>query len=312
MIELDPLRLSVAVPGGDLAVGVFNGDVRDGVPVLAVHGITANHRCWPLVAEALPGVRIIAPDLRGRGRSNEVRGEAGLRQHAADLIAVLDALEVPTVHLLAHSMGAFVAVLAAAHHPERVLSLTLVDGGLPLGAPPTAATSAPGTSVLGPAGDRLSMTFTSADEYRGFWQRHPAFADHWSPTVQGYVDYDLVGTAPRLHPSGVLAAVEADAAELYGPPWYLDAMQEVRAPSTFVRAPRGLLDEPKALYAPGRAELEPRLPGMRVVEVDDVNHYTIVLARHGAAVVADEVRRLMAVAETTTPHLMTNEGALPP
>ncbi len=261
--------------------------------MLAVHGITANHRCWPLVAAAMPESRMIAPDLRGRGRSNAVEGPAGLRQHAVDLVAVLDALDEPVVDVLAHSMGAFASVVLAAHYPERVRSLTLIDGGLPLD-PPAASASTSGTSVLGPAGDRLSMTFSSADDYRAFWRRHPAFAEHWSPTVQGYVDYDLVGEPPLLHPSGVLAAVETDAAELFGPDWYLDAMAAVEAPSVFVRAPRGLLDEPRALYAPGRADSEPRLRGLRVVEVDDVNHYTIVLTQHGANAVADETRRSIA------------------
>lgn len=298
MIELDPPRITVAVDGGDLAVGIFNGSVHDGVPVLAVHGITANHRCWPLVAEALPQSRIIAPDLRGRGRSSTVSGPVGLRQHADDLIAVLDSLETPTVHLLAHSMGAFVAVLMAARYPDRVLSLTLVDGGLPLARPAAAAPAVSTTSVLGPAGDRLTMTFSSAEKYREFWRRHPAFGDDWSATVQGYVDYDLIGAEPQLHPSGVLATIEADAAELFGPEWYLEAMRAVDAPSTFLRAPRGLLNEPRALYAPGRAESEPRLRDMRVVEVDDVNHYTIVLARHGAQTVADEVRRSMSTARS--------------
>ena len=37
--------------------------------VLAVHGITASHRSLAVVAERLPDVRLIAPDLRGRGRS---------------------------------------------------------------------------------------------------------------------------------------------------------------------------------------------------------------------------------------------------
>lgn len=294
MIELDPPRMSVAVPGGDLAVGIYNASAVDSVPVLAVHGITANHRCWPLVAEALPEVRIIAPDLRGRGRSSAVEGAAGLRRHADDLVAVLDALDTPAVHVVAHSMGAFVAVLLAASHPERALSLTLIDGGLPLDPP------AAGTSVLGPAGDRLSMTFASVDDYRDFWRRHPAFADHWSPTVEGYVDYDLLGSAPTLRPSGVLASVETDASELFGPDWYLEAMQAVDAPAVFLRAPRGLLDEPRALYAPGRADVEPRLRGMRVVEVDDVNHYTIVLAGEGARAVAAEVRRTMRSAHTIT------------
>ena len=307
MIELEPPVVSVPVDGGDLAVGIYNGAVsgdsaHQSEPVLAVHGITANHRCWPLVAAAIPNVRVIAPDLRGRGRSNSVAGAAGLRQHAADLIAVLDALEVRAAHLVAHSMGAFVSVVAAALHPDRVLSLTLVDGGLPLVRPASVSPSASGTELLGPAGDRLSMTFTSRDEYRQFWRRHPAFADQWSSTVQGYVDYDLDGVEPALRPSAMLQAVSTDVVELYGPDWYLDALSAVRAPASFLRAPRGLLNESTALYAQGYAEGQSALRSLRVVEVDDVNHYTIVLAQHGATAVAEEVRRAIASTAEVSPH----------
>lgn len=307
MIELEPPVVSVPVEGGDLTVGGYNGAGDSGAlpsaaPVLAVHGITANHRCWPLVAAALPHVRVIAPDLRGRGRSNTVAGAAGLRQHAADLIAVLDTLEVQTAHLVAHSMGAFVSVVTAALHPDRVLSLTLIDGGLPLVRPASVSPTASGTELLGPAGERLSMTFASRDEYRQFWQRHPAFADQWSPTVQGYVDYDLDGTEPSLRPSAALQAVSADVVELYGPDWYVEAMAAVRAPTTFLRAPRGLLNESTALYAPGFADDQRALTPLRVVEVDDVNHYTIVLAEHGATAVADEVRRAIASTAAASPH----------
>ena len=59
-------------PGTDepaLAVTSF-GPGTDADAVLAIHGITANGRCWDTVAALLPERRILAPDLRGRARSN--------------------------------------------------------------------------------------------------------------------------------------------------------------------------------------------------------------------------------------------------
>jgi hypothetical protein len=94
--------------------------------------------------------------------------------------------------------------------------------------------------------------------------------------------------------------VQADAAELYGPDWYLDALSAVDAPVTFLRAPRGLLNEPEGLYAPGRADAETRLRGLRLVEVGDVNHYTIVLGEAGASAVAAEVQRAISGASIVT------------
>lgn len=315
MTEFAPATIAVPVPGGALTVGIWN-DSPDAPAVLAIHGITANHRCWPLLADALPGVRVIAPDLRGRGRSRELGGPYGLAQHARDLVAVLDHLGLESVAVVAHSMGAFVAVLLAATFPDRVSSLTLVDGGLPLdpperGEPGEDARDAPapdGTAVLGPAARRLSMTFASLEEYREFWREHPAFRDHWSTAVEAYVDYDLHGAAPELRPSGDLAAVGADVAELYGGEVYRQALESVRQPTTFLRAPRGLLDEPEALYRPERPVEEPTIAGMRVIEVDDVNHYTIVLAEPGARRVARAVRDSLHAPSPAAPAAIAHPG----
>ena len=91
--------VDVPVRGGDLRVGIWEptGDASEpaGPPVLAVHGITASHRAWVSVAARLPGARIIAPDLRGRGRSNQLPGPFGITGHADDLARVLDHLDVP-------------------------------------------------------------------------------------------------------------------------------------------------------------------------------------------------------------------------
>jgi pimeloyl-ACP methyl ester carboxylesterase len=61
--------VAVPTPQGSLHVGVWapatGGDQAP--TVLAVHGVTANHRCWAFVADRLPELRILAPDLRGRG-----------------------------------------------------------------------------------------------------------------------------------------------------------------------------------------------------------------------------------------------------
>ncbi len=295
MIELAPPLVSVPVLGGDLAVGVWNGADASAPTVLAIHGITASHRCWPLVTAALPGVRVIAPDLRGRGRSNALGAPYGLAQHARDMVAMLDYFGVDRVAVLAHSMGAFVAVTLAAAHPDRVASLTLVDGGLPLDPPAasTSVTTSGETAVLGPAAARLSMTFRDREAYRDFWRHHPAFRADWNDAVQGYVDYDLQGIAPALQPSGIIDAVSTDVAQLYGGDAYASALAAIRVPTTFLRAPRGLLDEPQALYRAGRATEHPTIDAMRVVEVADVNHYTIVLARSGAETVAREVRRAL-------------------
>ena len=85
-----PERIDVPVEGGTLAAYRWSGD---GPLVLAAHGITSNHRSWGLVAEALAGdATLVAPDLRGRGRSNELPGPYTVARHADDCAALLDHL----------------------------------------------------------------------------------------------------------------------------------------------------------------------------------------------------------------------------
>lgn len=269
------------------------GSADAGAPVvLAVHGITSNSLAWQRVAALLPDHRILAPDLRGRGRSRDLPGPWGLRTHAADLARTLDAAGASRVTVAGHSMGGFVAVVLAAERPDLVERLVLVDGGLPLALPPGASPDDLVTQ-LGPAAARLSMEFASPEAYLDLWRSHPALADSIDDTFERYARYDLVGVAPHLRPAARAEAMLADGAELYGPDWYLDALAAVGdsgVPITALRAPRGLLDG-DPLYAPSAMEaFADVLPQLSVVEVDDVNHYTIVMAPQGAAVVAPHLR----------------------
>ncbi|MBS1675621.1 MAG: alpha/beta fold hydrolase [Actinobacteria bacterium] len=274
-----------------LAVTVF-GPESDRDAVLAIHGITANGRSWDTLAGLLPGRRILAPDLRGRARSNALPPPYGLRRHAEDLAALLDADGGGARTVIGHSMGAFVAVALAAARPDLVRRLVLVDGGFPLAVPPgVRAEDLDIAALLGPAAQRLSMEFADEDAYLDFWHEHPALGRDWSPAVEAYVLHDLDGSAPHLRSSTVAAAMLQDGAELYGPAWHLDALRGLRMPVTVLRAPRGLLDA-DPLYAPGALEaFRVLVPQLEVVEVADVNHYTIVFAERGASLVAAAVSR---------------------
>lgn len=281
----------VPVVGGDLAVRVWGPGDPDAPAVLAAHGITSNGLAWAAVADLLDDVRFVAPDLRGRALSAALPAPYGLRAHAADLAAVRDALGLRRAVVAGHSMGAFVALLVAADHPVGTPALVLVDGGIPLQLPDGVTLDQFGAAVLGPALERLSMTFPDRAAYRAYWQRHPALQD-WSALLDAYVDADLRGDVPDLRPSSVREAVDADTRDEFGPDWYLDAARSLRMPVVALRAPRGLQNA-EPLYPPGRIEqFRADIPQLRVVEVDDVNHYTIVLGG-GAATVAAELRALL-------------------
>jgi lipase len=286
----------VEVRGGTLHTALWGPEDPAAPTILAVHGVTASHKAWPYLAAALPGVRIIAPDLRGRGRSNALPAPYGMPSHAEDLAAVLAALADGPAVVVGHSMGAFAAVVLANLFPQRVRSLVLVDGGLPLQVPAGLSDAEVVAAVLGPAAERLNATFPSREVYRSFWKQHPAFSADWSPLVEDYVNYDLTGEEPELRPATRYQAMADDTAELHRGASLLKALHELAVDTQVLRAPRGLLNEPAGLYSPGYLDDWARkLPALRIREVPDVNHYTIVMSEAGAAAVAEGVQEALAL-----------------
>ena len=91
-----------------------------GSPVLCVHGISANLLGFLSLADALGPHRIVAPDLRGRGRSTQ-EGPFGLTRHAEDVLGLADALELERPLLVGHSFGAFVARPRRGHRARPLL-----------------------------------------------------------------------------------------------------------------------------------------------------------------------------------------------
>lgn len=290
--------VDVPVVGGDLHVGVWDASApAEGAPtVLLVHGVTSSHLAWPFVVDELPGVRVLAPDLRGRGRSNGLEGAAGMAAHAADLAALLDAFDIEQLVVVGHSMGGFVAVVFAHLFPERVSRLVLVDGGLPLDAPAGLTPEQLVQAILGPTAARLSMRFADADAYLDFWRDHPAFRDAWTPELERYLAYDLVDDCEgALRPATSLETTVDDTVDMNTGTALPDALAALTHPTRFVTVPLGLQNESPGLYAPEHLErVLAALPDVRHERYDGPNHYTIVMSPEGAEIVGRIVREELA------------------
>jgi lipase len=272
----------VPVAGGTLRVGEWRGD---GPPVVLLHGLTGSHVSWLFVAEALPGRSLLAPDLRGRGRSNDLPGPYGLATHADDAAAVIRAHADAPVVVVGHSMGGFVAAVLADRHPGLISAVVLVDGGLPFAPEELEHTQ----SVVSTIRDGLSITFPDRVAYLDSYRVHPAFARDWTPEVEAYLDYDLVGEPPELRRSADVDAVVADQNDIVTTD--LPAtLAGIQVSTRFLHTSRGFLDDPPGLYAAETVtRLAARWPEIDMTYVPDVNHYTIVMSRRGAAAIAATV-----------------------
>lgn len=98
-------------------------------PVMVfAHGLLWNTRLFDKqVAHFKEEYRCIAFDFRGQGQSQITKIGYDMETLAEDTLALLDALDVRQCHLVGLSMGGFVAQRLAITHPERLLSLTLLD-----------------------------------------------------------------------------------------------------------------------------------------------------------------------------------------
>ena len=92
-------------------------------PLLLLHGFTGDRSTWDGLAPRLPGYKLIAPDLPGHGKSDSQSYE--MPRVAADIIDLLDSLDIARAHLLGYSMGGRLALFMALAYPRRFLSLTL-------------------------------------------------------------------------------------------------------------------------------------------------------------------------------------------
>jgi pimeloyl-ACP methyl ester carboxylesterase len=284
-----PEALEVPVAGGVLHVARFGGG---GTVVLGIHGITGSCMQLAPVARRLDSaLSLVAPDLRGRGASNGLPAPFGMQAHADDCAAVLRAVGDRPVVVLGESMGAYVAVVLAARHPELVERLVLADGGIPLPVPHGLDPEAVVEAVLGPALTRLIQVFPTPESYLEFWRAHPAFGRDWNDDVEDYLRYDLEPVDTGFRSRAREEAVRVDGGQHISEPTLIDsALRRVRCPVTLVRAERNLLDELPPLLADDAVAPWLSAPaGFTDSVVEDTNHYTLMFGDRGAARLAELV-----------------------
>ena len=261
----------VKTNGITLAAKVWPGD---GGTAVAIHGLTANHACWYPVADVIaPARRLVAYDLRGRGDSDKPPTGYSLAVHGEDLLGLLDHYGVERAVLLGHSLGAGVAVRFAAHHPERVERLVLLDGGFD----PRAEIF----DSIAPAVNRLGLEFASLAAFLDTMRGLPMFAGRWNADLERYFTNDVAASPTGgVRSKAARHAIEEEVANLGRTRLWM-WHHRVQARTLIFRAPEGLLRTDDCLMTADEADALARaIPRARLVTVPGTNHYTVLFGGH--------------------------------
>jgi pimeloyl-ACP methyl ester carboxylesterase len=102
-----------------------------GVPVVLVHGALGDYRTWSgEMRDFAARYHVVAYSMRHHYPNAWTEGQYSYQVHIADLVALLQKLNLGPVHLVGQSYGGTVAAFVAKEHPELVRSLVLAEAGL--------------------------------------------------------------------------------------------------------------------------------------------------------------------------------------
>ncbi|MHA6266111.1 alpha/beta hydrolase [uncultured Aliiroseovarius sp.] len=193
-------------------------DEGEGLPVLALSGLTRNSDDFNFVAPHLQGVRLIRMDYRGRGASDWGPHQSyTVPQEAADALGLLDHLGIDRAAILGTSRGGLIAMGLAASVKERLLGVCLNDigpvidpGGLDyimgyLGRPPTArfykdAAAARAHAMAAVGFDDVPMARWEAEVRNLFSQSETGLKNRYDPALREAVAEAGAQPAPDLWP----------------------------------------------------------------------------------------------------------------
>ena len=111
-------------------VSLFYAEKGAGEPVVFVHGIPTDYRAWDLQLDTLSEHYRAISYSRRYASPNARKGDlldSTVENNSSDLMGLLEKLRVTPAHIVGHSYGGFISLYLAAHHPDLVRSLVLVE-----------------------------------------------------------------------------------------------------------------------------------------------------------------------------------------
>ena len=228
-------------------------DVGNGTPLLLVHGFPLDRALWRTQIEGLHSVaRLIAPDLRGFGQSSDAPDTMTMNDYAADLKALLHALNIERAVVCGLSMGGYIALAFLAKYPEAVKGLILAN-------------------TRAGADSEQAREGRYANARKAFEEGVPSIANAMLPKMLTDATREhrsslaeFVGSMmARQRPGGVAAALKGMAAR----PDHTPMLASINVPTLIITGRADTLIPPSKSEAMARA-----IPGSRLVVVPDAAH----------------------------------------
>ena len=208
---------------------IWYHDTASDLPVLVLlHGLAGYALEWGATIAALrEDYRVISVEQRGHGSSTRRPDDVSRQAYVADAVAVLDDLGAGAVPVVGQSMGGHTAMLLAAHHPERVSRLVMVEAGLGGGDP---------ADVDGLAAwlRGWPAPFADRDAFLAFFGGSRSVAEGWADGLAERAD----GLWPQWDAETLARALAAVAEREH-----LDEWSSVQAPTLLVRGEHGSIPE---------------------------------------------------------------------
>lgn len=249
-------------------------------PILILqHGYSRSSRFWwSMIPYLSRFFRVVCPDLRGLGESSkdfDLDTGITVENYVADLIAIADSLGADTFHYCGESLGGIIGMVLAAHHPDRVRTLSLLAAPLSI-SPWTQQTFALDHPTWQDALRNMGARSWAAAVNTA--TRFPPGTDpkmlDWYADETGKSDVNVLIAMSRL-------ASKADATPV---------LTQIKAPVL------GLYPEGGKITSEQEAVLQAKVPNIRIVHLPITYHMVWVLA---PAQCADHVLHFMAVYDGT-------------
>ena len=265
----EPIMKKVKGDGVEINLAVWKGT---GKPILFIHGITANCRCWDVFASLLsPTYQVLAMGLKGRGQSDKPPAGYSIDHHLKDINCLLDDLGLERAVIAGHSLGAFI---------------TLVFGAEQVGASECELRGDLSEEQLNnvfegirPSLERLGQVFPSADAYVEAMKQAP-YIQPWSPAIETYYRYEIMdvegGVRTNINPLHIQEEAE-NVRKLGAASFY----PKLSCKTLILRATKGLLSQDDILLPEDVVErMLKEIPYAKCIDVEGTNHYGIIFQPH--------------------------------